>query len=95
MKNGPPTPINELVVFTTEELRRRLSHVINRAAYGEDPVIVTRRGHRIAAVVSFLDLVLLCRIKMYREQYRKEQLEREPSNAKHSAWATDLGVLLG
>jgi prevent-host-death family protein len=37
---------------TTNELRDNLSQEINRAAYGVDPVLITRRGRKIAAIIS-------------------------------------------
>lgn len=46
---------------TTEELRRRLSQVLSRAAYGIEPVVVTRRGLKIAAIVSMDDYAFLLR----------------------------------
>jgi prevent-host-death family protein len=64
-------PYNMLQEVTTEDLRRNLSNVINRAAYGSNPVVVTRRGRKIAAVVSIIDLALLERIKEQREADRK------------------------
>ncbi len=95
MKCGPPTPVNEMRQVTTEELRRKLAEVINRAAYGEDPVVVTRRGRKIAAVVSILDLILLDRVKVQREAYRQEMASRDPLDPKHSQWTMDLQALLG
>lgn len=95
MKEGPPTPPSELPQVTTEELRRTLSHVINRAAYGEDPVVVTRRGFKIAAVISFLDFIVLEKLKMEREEYRKAREACNPSGGKSSTWAMDLQTLLG
>jgi prevent-host-death family protein len=38
--------------MSTEKLRRNLSQIINRAAYGMDPVLVTRRGLKMVAVIS-------------------------------------------
>jgi prevent-host-death family protein len=52
----PPTILHEM---TTEEFRRSLSQIINRAAYGIDPVLITRRGSKIAAVISMDDFILL------------------------------------
>jgi prevent-host-death family protein len=42
-----------------EELRRNLSQIISRAAYGIAPVLITRRGSTIAAVISMDDFILL------------------------------------
>jgi len=42
--------------FTMGEARVRFAELVNRAAYGKDRVILTRRGRPIAAVVPIEDL---------------------------------------
>ena len=44
---------------TTAEARKHLSEIINKVAYGKDPVILTRRGEKIAALISMEELELL------------------------------------
>ncbi len=39
------------MTFTTVEARKQISEVINRAAYGKEGVILTRRGKPVVAVV--------------------------------------------
>jgi prevent-host-death family protein len=58
---------------STEELRRSLSEIVNRAAFGSHPVLITRRGRKIAAIVSIDDLVLLERMRRRRDEMRAEQ----------------------
>jgi len=48
-----------MTTVSAEEARNQLSEIINRAAYGREPTIVTRRGKRVAAIVSIEDLELL------------------------------------
>ena len=48
-----------MTTVTAEEARNQLAEIINRAAYGHEPTIVTRRGKRVAAIVSIEDLELL------------------------------------
>lgn len=86
-----------LAQVSVEELRRSLAHVINRAAYGEDPVVITSRGRKIAAVVSILDLAQLQSIKEQREARRVEEAERDPARAaaRPPRWAEDLGWFTG
>lgn len=90
-------PYNMLLEVTTEDLRRNLANVISRAAYGADPVVVTRRGRRIAAVVSIIDLALLQRIKEQREARRMEEAQRDPARAaaRSPRWAEDLAPFIG
>ena len=90
-------PYNMLQEVTTEDLRRNLSHVINRAAYGAGPVVVTRKGRKIAAVVSIIDLALLERIKDQREARRMEEEQRDPARAaaRSPRWAEGLAPFIG
>lgn len=44
---------------TTKEAREKFSDVINRAAYGKERVILTRRGKPLAAVVPMDDIEAL------------------------------------
>jgi prevent-host-death family protein len=41
-----------ITFVTTNELRDNLSQAINNAAYGRQPVLVMRRGRKVAAIVS-------------------------------------------
>ncbi len=41
------------------EAREQLSTIINRAAFGKERVVLTRRGKELAAVVPLEDLELL------------------------------------
>ncbi len=45
--------------ISTAEARDRLSDIINRAAYGKERVVLTRRGRELAAVVPIEDIRLL------------------------------------
>ena len=44
---------------TTVEARNSLATLINRAAYGRERIVLTRRGKDIAAIVPLEDLQLL------------------------------------
>lgn len=45
--------------YTTKEAREQFSEVINKAAYGRERVVLTRRGKPICAVVPLDDVELL------------------------------------
>ena len=47
------------MMVTLREARQNFSDVINRAAYGKERVILTRRGKPFAAVVPMDDIELL------------------------------------
>jgi antitoxin Phd len=44
---------------STAEARKKLSEIVNKVAYGKEPVILTRRGEEIAALISMEELVFL------------------------------------
>jgi len=48
-----------MTTVSAEEARNQFADILNRAAYGHERTVVTRRGKRIAAVVSIEDLELL------------------------------------
>lgn len=44
---------------TTVELRENLSDAINKAAFGKERVVVTRRGKKLVGIVPYEDIELL------------------------------------
>ena len=48
-----------MTTVTTAEARKKLAEIINKVAYGKEPVILTRRGEKIAALISMEELELL------------------------------------
>lgn len=71
------------------EARNQFSDVLNRAAYGRERVVMTRRGKPIAAVVSIEDLRLLERlIDRTEDEIDHEEAERvlgDP-DAEYVSW---------
>jgi prevent-host-death family protein len=57
-----------LPTVSTNELRDSLSLWINRAAFGSDPILVTRRGRKIAAIISIWDTGLLENARLQRDE---------------------------
>ncbi|MGH2533141.1 MAG: type II toxin-antitoxin system Phd/YefM family antitoxin [Thermomicrobiales bacterium] len=45
-----------MVQISTVEARERLAEVVNRAAFGGERVVLTRRGKELAAIVPMEDL---------------------------------------
>ncbi len=45
--------------MSTVELRENLSEAVNRAAFGKERVVLTRRGRKVAGIVPFEDVELL------------------------------------
>jgi prevent-host-death family protein len=48
-----------MTTVTTAEARKKLAEIVNKVAYGKEPVILTRRGEEIAALISMEELELL------------------------------------
>ena len=51
------------VTVTTVQVRENLSEILNRAAYGQERIIVTRHGKALVAVVPIEDLEELERLE--------------------------------
>ncbi len=47
---------------STSEARKDFAEIINKVAYGKEPVIIGRRGKELAAVIPMRDLRLLERL---------------------------------
>ncbi len=45
--------------ISTANARTNFTDIVNKAAYGAEPVILTRRGQKIAALISIEELELL------------------------------------
>lgn len=48
-----------MTTVTTKEARDQLAELVNRAAYGKERIVLTRRGKGIAALIPLEDLVAL------------------------------------
>ncbi len=51
--------------ISTAEARKNFADIVNKVAYGKEPIVLTRRGHEIAALVSIDELELLRQIEDY------------------------------
>lgn len=49
--------------ITTADARKNFADIVNQVAYGTEPVILTRRGQEIAALISIEELRLLQKIE--------------------------------
>ena len=48
-----------MTTISTAEARKNFADIVNKVVYGKEPVILTRRGQEIAALVSMDELALL------------------------------------
>lgn len=51
--------------ISTADARKHFADIVNKVAYGKEPVVLTRRGQEIAALVSMDELELLQQIEDY------------------------------
>ena len=51
--------------ISTAEARKNFADIVNKVAYGKESIVLTRRGHEIAALVSIDELELLRQIEDY------------------------------
>ena len=49
--------------ITTAEARKNFADIVNKVAYGKEPIVLTRRGQKVAALVSIDELELLQQIE--------------------------------
>jgi prevent-host-death family protein len=52
----PRRGANLMTCISTVEAREKFSEVVNRAAFGQERIVLTRRGKALAAVVPIEDL---------------------------------------
>lgn len=79
--------------ISTAEVRKNFSDIVNKVAYGAEPVILTRRGQKIAALISMRELELLRRIedRMDIEDAEKALAEAGENIAAEAVWK-ELGL---
>ena len=56
-KAGAADPTRKRTDVTTVDARNNFSDLVNRAAYGKEQVVLTRRGRAVAAIVPIEDLI--------------------------------------
>ena len=51
------------ITISTADARKHFADIVNKVAYGNEPIILTRRGQEVAALVSMEELELLQQIE--------------------------------
>jgi len=51
--------------ISTADARKHFADIVNKVAYGKEPVVLTRRGQEVAALVSMDEFELLQQIEDY------------------------------
>ena len=68
--------------ISTANARKNFADIVNRVAYGTDPVVLTRRGREIAALVSIsysIERSCRCEGSPKINSYFERTLDVEPS----------------
>lgn len=82
-----------LNTVSTAEARKRLAEIVNKVAYGKEPVVLTRRGEEIAALISMEELELLQLIEDYIDiEDAKKALEGPGKNIPAEKLWKELGL---
>ena len=78
--------------FTTVEARNHFGDLINRAAYGKERVILTRRGQKLAAVIPIEDLDLLKHLEDRIDLEAIKDALKEPETLPWDEVQAELGL---
>lgn len=77
---------------STGKARDKLSDLINRAAYGKERVILTRRGKDLVAVVPIEDLEILEKLEDRLDVEDALKALKEPGSIPWEKVKADLGL---
>lgn len=79
--------------ITTADARKNFADIVNTVAYGKEPVVLTRRGQEIAALISIEELQLLQKIEDHIDiEEAKKALEDPGENISADAFWKKLGL---
>lgn len=76
------------ITISAADARKNFSDIVNKVAYGKEPVILTRRGQGVAALVSMDELKLLQQIEDFIdiEDATRALAEPEENIPAHEFW---------
>jgi len=77
---------------STVEARERFSDILNRAAFGKERVVLTRRGKELAAVVPIEDMRLLEELENYMDVEAARQALKEEGTIPWEKVKAELGL---
>jgi prevent-host-death family protein len=79
--------------ITTADARKNFANIVNTVAYGKEPVVLTRRGQEIAALISIEELRLLQMIEDHVDiEDAKKALEEPGENISADDFWKELGL---
>jgi len=68
------------ITISTAAARKNFADIVNKVAYGQEPVVLTRRGREVAALVSIDELELLQQIENHIDIKDARQALSEPGD---------------
>ena len=78
--------------ISTADARKHFADIVNKVAYGKEPIVLTRRGQKIAALVSIEELELLQQIEDHIDiEDAKKALEEAGANISAEETWKQLG----
>jgi prevent-host-death family protein len=82
-----------LNTISTAEARKKLAEIVNKVAYGKEPIVLTRRGEKIAALISMEELELLQLIEDHMDiEDAKKALAEPGENIPAKKFWKELGL---
>ncbi len=78
--------------ISTADARKNFADIVNKVAYGSEPVVLTRRGREVAALVSMRELELLRQIE---DRMDIEDAEKALADPRENLSAQEVWKELG
>lgn len=79
--------------ISTADARKNFADIVNKVAYGKEPIVLTRRGQKIAALVSIDELELLQQLEDRMDiEDAKKALEEPGDNLSAQEVWKELGL---
>ena len=79
--------------ISTADARKNFADIVNKVAYGNEQIVLTRRGQGVAALISIDELELLQRIEDYIDiEDAKKALDEPGDNIQAQEFWKQLGL---
>ena len=79
--------------ISTADARKHFADIVNKVAYGNEPIVLTRRGQEVAALVSIEEFELLQQIEDHIDiEDAKKALEDSGANISSEEVWKQLGL---
>ena len=62
-----------MTIVTAQDARKQFSDIINKAAFQKEPVIITRQGKQLAAVIAIEELEYYKKLEDYLDAIEAEK----------------------